>query len=94
MRLYYYRDPVGNFGDDLNPWLWSRLIPDLLDDQSDELFVGIGTLLNQLVPKATRTVVFGSGAGYGELPEIYETWEFYCVRGPLTGGLPPPVRAF
>jgi hypothetical protein len=34
MKLYYYQDSKGvkNFGDDLNPWLWSKLIPDVLDD--------------------------------------------------------------
>ncbi len=27
MKLYYYKDVIGNFGDDLNSWLWDALIP-------------------------------------------------------------------
>jgi len=84
MKLYYYKDQHGNFGDDLNPWLWNKLIPELLDDNESELFVGIGTLLNHRIPAAAKKIVFGSGAGYGEAPVIDQKWRFYCVRGPLT----------
>jgi succinoglycan biosynthesis protein ExoV len=84
MKLYYYKAPGGNFGDDLNPWLWNRLIPDLLDEDESSLFVGIGTLLNHRVPPAPRKQVFGSGAGYGETLKPDSRWKFYCVRGPLT----------
>lgn len=84
MKLYYYCCETGNFGDDLNPWLWSRLIPELLNDDERTIFVGIGTLLNHRVPYQPAKVVFGSGAGYGNRPEIDERWHFCCVRGPLT----------
>ncbi|WP_329743214.1 polysaccharide pyruvyl transferase family protein [Dyella sp. A6] len=85
MKLYYYKDRHGNFGDDLNPWLWSKLLPEMFDDDDSELFVGIGTLLNNNIPKQPRKVVFGSGAGYGSaLPDIDDKWTFYCVRGPVT----------
>ncbi|MFZ1828837.1 MAG: polysaccharide pyruvyl transferase family protein [Candidatus Competibacteraceae bacterium] len=86
MKLYYFHDPVGNFGDDLNPWIWDQLLPDFFDDDPDILFVGIGTLLNHRVPLAAKRVVFGSGVGYG-LPLIKdETWDFICVRGPWSAG--------
>lgn len=92
MKLYYYIDEHGNFGDDLNPWLWSKLIPDVIDDDDTEIFVGIGTLLNNNIPANPKKVVFGSGVGYGSaLPTIDEKWKFYCVRGPITAarlGLP------
>jgi len=94
MRLHYYRrQGFKNFGDDLNPWLWRQLIPELLDDNPDEMFVGIGTLLNSNLPNAATTVVFGAGAGYGNggLPDMTRVWRVYCVRGPLTArvlGLP------
>ncbi|MEO5811275.1 MAG: polysaccharide pyruvyl transferase family protein [Rhodanobacter sp.] len=92
MKLYYYIDKRGNFGDDLNPWLWSNLIPDIIDEDDSELFVGIGTLLNNNVPKNPKKIVFGSGVGYGSaLPNVDEKWKFYCVRGPITAstlGLP------
>jgi succinoglycan biosynthesis protein ExoV len=92
MKLYYFQSEPGNFGDDLNPWLWGRLIPELLDDDENTRFVGIGTLLNDRVPQEPFKVVFGSGAGYGRPPELDDRWRFYCVRGPLTAkalGLDP-----
>lgn len=92
MKLYYYIDKRGNFGDDLNPWLWSKLIPALINDDDSEIFVGIGTLLNNNIPASPRKIVFGSGVGYGSaLPTVDEKWKFYCVRGPMTAarlGLP------
>jgi succinoglycan biosynthesis protein ExoV len=91
MKLYYFKAALGNFGDDLNPWLWSRLIPDLLDDDAEELFVGIGTLLNHRLPPSRSKQVFGSGYGYGEKPHIDAGWTFHAVRGPHTAealGLP------
>jgi succinoglycan biosynthesis protein ExoV len=94
MQLYYYKDKEGNFGDDLNPLIWNHFIPDLLDDDSDTLLVGIGTLLNHTLPPANKRVVFGSGYGYGKVPAIDHNWKFYCVRGPLTArklGLPPEL---
>lgn len=82
MKLYYFQNQAGNFGDDLNPWIWDRLLPDFFDDDSDILFLGIGTILNHRVPIATKRVVFGSGVGYG-YPILKDgTWDFICVRGP------------
>ncbi|MGI8588346.1 MAG: hypothetical protein ACR2M0_11780 [Chloroflexia bacterium] len=91
MKLLYYEDPAGNFGDDLNPWLWPRLAPDLLDGDGQTLFVGIGSILDERIPAVPLKVVFGTGIGYGRLPSIDESWKIYCVRGPLTAqalGLP------
>jgi|GEM_PF-227657 len=94
MKLFYHKDPVGNFGDDLNPWLWPRLLPNLLDDDESSLFVGIGTILDERIPHAPMKVVFGTGVGYGRLPAVDERWRICCVRGPLTAralGLPSEV---
>lgn len=94
MQLYYCKTPHGNFGDDLNPWLWERIIPGFLNDDPNELFVGIGTLLNTSLPQKPLKVVFGSGFGYGKPPHIDESWNIYCVRGPLTArilGLDPAL---
>lgn len=97
MKLYYHKDFEGNFGDDLNPWLWRQLLPNFFDgvcyhnpqmrslsDTNGGLFIGIGTLLNRRIPTDCNKVVFGTGAGYGELPKVDDSWNFYCVRGPLT----------
>lgn len=87
MKLFYFRSRNGitNFGDDLNPWLWQKLLPDVFDEDGKSIFVGIGTLLNNYLPKANQTAIFASGVGYGKgLPTINESWKIYCVRGPLS----------
>jgi Polysaccharide pyruvyl transferase len=91
MKLFMWHEVVANFGDELNTWIWPRIIPDLLDDDDSSLFVGIGTLLNRRLPPQPK-IVFGSGVGYGRKPDLQRgTWSFYCVRGPSTArvlGLP------
>ncbi len=86
MKLHYWQSPTGarNFGDELNPWLWPRLFPGAFDDDPSTLFVGIGTLLNDRLPAAARTIVFGSGVGYFGPPRRSENWHILCVRGPLS----------
>lgn len=94
MQLYYYIDPEGNFGDDINPHLWNHVIPDVLAQWPEALFLGIGTLLNSRVPATPPKIVFGAGAGYGTAPVLDATWRVYCVRGPLTAralGLDPSL---
>lgn len=100
MRLYFHKDPLGNFGDDLNPWLFEALMPGMFrghcyhdpalresGDDEGPLFVGIGTLLNDRIPKRAQKAVFGSGAGYGPASTIDDRWTVYCVRGPITADL-------
>ena len=91
MKLVMWRGADPNFGDELNNWIWPKVIPGVLDDSPTDFFVGIGTLLNHRLP-AQHRVVFGSGAGYGDRPNLGKgRWSFYCVRGPLTAqalGLP------
>jgi succinoglycan biosynthesis protein ExoV len=82
-----------NFGDDLNRWLWPRLLPGLVGRDNFTLFCGIGTILGRGLPAARRHVVFSSGVGYGPPPEGFggDDWDVVCVRGPLTArvlGLP------
>ncbi|HUO43709.1 MAG TPA: polysaccharide pyruvyl transferase family protein [Burkholderiales bacterium] len=93
MQLHYC-EHLANFGDRINPWLWSRLIPDLLDADGQTLLLGVGTILSDRVPARQRKVVFGSGIGYGPPPQLDENWNFYSVRGPLTAhALGLPARA-
>jgi hypothetical protein len=96
MKMFYYEGAIPNFGDELNPWLWPQLMPEVFAEQSeDELFVGIGSLLGVSVPVATKIIILGTGAGYKPLPSPIPTWWYvYCVRGPLTAramGLPPEL---
>lgn len=90
MKLVYFQDPKGNFGDDLNPWLWERLLPRQIDgDASSGLLLGVGTILEpwfveELDPQAQKYVI-GSGGGMTVPPIIPdETWQIHAVRGPLT----------
>lgn len=92
MKLFYFirQDRVENFGDSLNPWLWDKLLGDCLDEDEITAFIGIGTILNDLlpqrVPNARKYVVFSSGVGYEEKTtlKIDNNWTIYCVRGPLS----------
>ena len=95
MHPFYWESAHGNFGDDLNLWLWDFLLPGFREVHPETLLVGVGTVLNQaLLPKATRKLVVGSGFGYGKLPDFSDPseWDIRCVRGPLTAdklGLDP-----
>jgi succinoglycan biosynthesis protein ExoV len=85
MKLYYHHNYLNNFGDELNPWIWPRLLPEIFDNDDSSIFIGIGTLLNDKVPKLPKKFVMGSGVGYGSgLPAIDRNWNFYFVRGPLS----------
>ncbi|MCG5495336.1 polysaccharide pyruvyl transferase family protein [Ectothiorhodospira variabilis] len=86
MYLYCYRK-LPNFGDDLNAYLWPRFIDAALSPEpgSEEVFVGIGTILNERLPKTGTLHIFGSGLGYGSVTkEMMENWRVHFVRGPLT----------
>lgn len=87
MKLYYYKSKEGNYGDDLNMWLWKRLLPQAFSSDGEVLFCGIGTILNQDIPPVPRRrIVFSSGTGYGHPPEGFgdENWKIISVRGPLS----------
>jgi succinoglycan biosynthesis protein ExoV len=95
MRLYYYKARHGsNFGDDLNRWLWPRLLPGLWREDDGTVFSGVGTIITRAMPNADRWIVFGSGAGYGPPPSGFggPAWHIIAVRGPLSArvlGLAP-----
>ena len=94
MQILSYHDAMGNFGDELNGWLWPRVLPAGFDRPDDVLFLGIGTLLQSTVPAAPTKVVLGAGSGYGALPTLDHRWHVYAVRGPRTAerlGLDPAL---
>ncbi len=93
MHLRYWKpaEPnIGNFGDEINPWLWPKEMPGLFDEDDGIAFYSIGTLLGY--PKAnnediSKKIVFGSGAGFpeaGDAEQLDDSWDIYFVRGPLT----------
>ena len=97
MQLRYYRHPTGNFGDDLNSWLWDWVAPNVLDDDASSILIGLGTILGSWfvdgLPPNSVKVVLGAGAGKrGRQLDFRSGWHVYGVRGPLTAsiyGLPP-----
>ena len=89
MKVHLATRVRGNFGDELNRWLWSRFLADVWSKVEDDvLFVGIGTVLDRNLPPARITIVFGTGTGYTPVPPDMWThsarWRIYGVRGPLT----------
>jgi succinoglycan biosynthesis protein ExoV len=85
MKLYYYRAPRSNFGDELNSWIWPQLLPGFFDDDESSIFLGIGSTLYDFLPASSRKVVFGAGyGGYTPVPIIDARWRFYFVRGRMT----------
>lgn len=95
MKAYYWESHHGNFGDDLNLWLWDALLPGFRDVHPDTVLVGVGTVLNPtLLPAGQKKLVVGSGYGYGTPPDVSDPseWDVRAVRGPLTAaklGLSP-----
>ena len=93
MKLYYFYDHHGNFGDALNDWMWDSLLPDREAHSEDVWISGIGTILNHKMPRGRSWAVMGSGIGYGAPPVDFgdKNWKVFAVRGPLSArvlGLP------
>lgn len=94
MKIHYYRSAHGNFGDDLNAWLWRDLVSGPWEEDSRHLFLGIGTIIGNPLPDHARVTVFSSGVGYSNLDNLgaYRDLDIVSVRGPLSAaalGLPP-----
>lgn len=87
MKLTYFEHHIPNFGDELNKIMWETLIePDFFDDDKSTLFLGIGSILWDYLPKKPQKIVMGSGyGGYTTIPDVHDgSWEIAFVRGPRT----------
>lgn len=92
MKVFFWRSPNGNFGDDVNLWIWDLLLPGHPSWAGDVTLIGVGSLLGFRLPEG-RKLVLGTGFGYGKLSalEPARDWDVRCVRGPNTAaalGLP------
>jgi len=92
LKIHHISNVNGNFGDELNGWMWRELYPELFDGNDDDGidFIGIGTILDRHLPNRGLNVVLGSGTGYAPPPDIRANpaqWCVYGVRGPLTAEL-------
>jgi len=86
MRLMYFKRDRGNFGDDLNAWLWPRVAPGFESSERAEWLVGIGTILDdRLFDLDGRKLICGSGFRPGTaVPPAPDDWSFLWVRGKVT----------
>lgn len=90
MQLHYLKTKKGNFGDDLNTWIWDWLLPGWRIASPKVWLIGIGTLLNENQLgrlRENQILVLGAGVGYGQgpPPQPYPaSWDFRAVRGPLS----------
>jgi succinoglycan biosynthesis protein ExoV len=89
MELFYYKSLKGNFGDDINPWLWPRIFPNFNDKNRESLLLGIGTILDSRIPQKTgKVVVLGAGVrDPNNLPVVGNNWDIVGVRGPLSANV-------
>jgi len=87
MKLTFYQGSEPNFGDELNSFMWDKLLPSgFLDEDEDDLFIGIGSIIWDSYSARSMKHVIGSGyGGYTPAPDVKDgTWNVAWVRGPLT----------
>lgn len=86
MRLIYFDATKGkNFGDLLNGPIFDHYLPGFFDQDDGIHFLGIGSILGLPFAKSrVKKIVFSSGFAYGEPPTIDSSYDFFCVRGPIT----------
>lgn len=89
MKLYYWKSPHGNVGDDLNPWLWPKVFGDgFFDTTAPNTFFGIGSILDNRTntgSKAHPNVIFGPGLRKARnFQPAVEKLDIRFVRGPLS----------
>lgn len=96
MKITYFKGKYQNFGDDLNPWMWPKILPGFFDQDESTAFLGIGSIIGEReFDKSVKKIVFGSAfvPEYHDKPDITGSdWNIYFVRGPRTAkllGLPP-----
>lgn len=89
MKIYAYQAPHGNLGDDLNHWLWTRVLqPEFL--QRPGVFMGIGSVIHpdhfRRLPEDRPLYIFGAGCRSAQNP--FEGVDIQrrtvMVRGPLS----------
>ncbi|TBW55898.1 polysaccharide pyruvyl transferase family protein [Marinobacter halodurans] len=86
MKLEYCDNGNLNVGDDLNRWLWPKLLPRLFDEGNEDVFLGVGTLLTekrmvQQLSGARTISILSSGAWNSQAPNLAPHWKVYGVRG-------------
>ncbi|MCB9201629.1 MAG: polysaccharide pyruvyl transferase family protein [Flavobacteriales bacterium] len=90
MDLIYYKDEKGNFGDDLNPYIFYNLLGDFNSYPEDIDFIGIGSILdekflcNKIRPNSKK-IIFGSGVREFHFKiDNRKNYDIQFVRGPIS----------
>lgn len=86
MKLYWWKSFDGNFGDDLNPWLYGKHLQLNFDLDETQIVLGIGSILHfKFEKKVKEIIVLGSGLGREENKKWPDKrYKFIFVRGPIT----------
>lgn len=85
MNIIYFKSDIGNFGDDLNPWLWKQVLGDFENYRDDLDFIGIGSILDERIKSDNAKVVFGSGVRDFQLDiSTISKLDILFVRGPIS----------
>ena len=86
MKIYSFHAKDGNFGDDLNDWLWPRLLDPALWKADNHSLVAIGSILDRRLDGITgQKTVFGAGIrSLGTLPSRNPDLKIRFVRGPIS----------
>ena len=87
MKILQFRGKFPNFGDELNTWMWPKLLPDFFDEDADTVFIGTGSTIGDAPATASRKIVCGAGfvPDYHVAPDLTKgDWDIRFVRGPRT----------
>jgi succinoglycan biosynthesis protein ExoV len=84
MKLHFWNGP--NFGDQLNEYIFPKLLPELLNSEPDDtILFGIGSILHDnLMPNAKKAIVFGSGMRNPMPVKEAANLDIRFLRGPLS----------
>ncbi len=91
MKNIYFKSAIGNFGDDLNGWLWPQIFNNI-DVEDGSYFIGIGSILSKNIEEqynivGGEKVVFGTGVRpslFFNKFELDNSWDIKFLRGPLS----------
>lgn len=87
MNLIYYKSKEGNFGDDLNPFIWEKLLGDFATYPTELDFVGIGSIFDErLQDSINKKIIFGAGIRdfLFDPKNLNIVKELSFVRGPIS----------
>jgi succinoglycan biosynthesis protein ExoV len=90
MNLKYFKaETHGNFGDDLNPYIFKKMFPKHFEQgvYDDIDFCGIGTILGTAMISEKKTVVFGTGIRDIARKYNKENWDVFFLRGPISSNV-------